>query len=104
MTDIETGTEIEEKMREREIQDHLRPELKRSPEEKRPETRKGDRISLETSTGELLRKDPVDYLFIFISPQSLIVVEIFTQYKAGFSARIPGFDLLPFTLFLNCLF
>ena len=38
-------SEIEEKMREREIQDHLRPELRRSPGEKRHETRKGDRIS-----------------------------------------------------------
>ena len=54
-------------MREREIQDHLRPELKRSPEEKRHETRKGDRISLETFTGEILRNIPVDYLFLFSS-------------------------------------
>lgn len=43
-TDIETETEIEEKMRGRESRDHLRPELRRSPEEKRHETRKEDRI------------------------------------------------------------
>ena len=35
--------EIEEKMREKDIQDHLRPELRKSPEEKN-ETRKGDRM------------------------------------------------------------
>ena len=62
-------SEIEEKMRESEIQDHLRPELRRSPEEKRHETRKGDRISWGKPSQEkfleiiLLR----NYLFLFSS-------------------------------------
>ena len=67
-------------MREREIQDHLRPELRRSPEEKRHERRKEDRIVW----GNLLRRINPDNFFIFISSHSLVWVEIFTNYKTGF--------------------
>ena len=88
-------------MKEREIQDHQRPELRRSPEEKRLGTRKGDRISWETFTGELSEMILSIIFFIFIFSHSLIVVEIFTKDKAGFSARIVGFDLRPATFILN---
>ena len=57
--------ETEEKLREKEIQDHPRPELRRSPEEKRLEIRKGDRISWGNIHRRTFRNNPVDYLFYF---------------------------------------
>merc|ERR1711936_362286 len=79
-TETEKEKEIEEKLKEREIQDHQKPELRKSRGEKKREIRKEDKIGLIT---ELNRKKNVHYLiFIF---NLLKCFEYHENLKVGFT-------------------